>query len=759
MIKIVRYFIYLIIVLGLTKTQYNDNYNNIKLKGLTGTVYIQRDNNGVPTIYATNDNDVYFALGYAHAQDRLWQMEIERRLIEGKLSEVFGAKTLNSDKFFRTWGLYRTAINEWVHLNKHTQDVIISYTAGVNAYLDLNDYPLQIKLLRYTPQQWSVYDTLALQKMIAFNLQNNWLNKLDNLVIAQKYGESKITEFSPLYPKTAPTILSTRDLIRSGLPQKNNTVALLKQDYIQHRNDPQVATLNNQFRDLMHQVGMSDFNGKGSNSWVVSGKLTATKKPIIANDTHLFFSSPNFWYLANLKGSTINIAGATAPGFPGVIIGHNQNIAWGITVGYADTQDLFIINKNSKVKHRKEVIKVKNSKDIPLNITISSKGPIISANNSAIESLNLKQQFAIKWPALESSDITVQALIGIQTSKNWREFTQQLKNFTSPSISILYADTQGNIGYYLLGRTPIRKGFSGMLPVKEDKDWSGYIPFDQMPHVYNPPENYIISTNNKVVPDSYKYNLTYNWLTPPYRAQRIKDLINANAIITPQLCKDFQMDSVSYFWRDMAPIVLRTKPLDDASKNALNILSNWDGKFDKTSIGATVFAYWMQQFADLSPYKSKVSQKRLPSPLYLIKILTLKKNDTYLSKSLSAAMKKLYSEQGKDSTKWQWQNVHLAYFSEMGFGASKFTSWIWEEKINSAGSFDTLNVGSFKIENFHQIFGATYREVIDLSNINDAEYIIPLGQSENRFSNNYANLLNLWANGEYIKFRSNNQQQ
>ncbi|MCX8514033.1 MAG: penicillin acylase family protein, partial [Burkholderiales bacterium] len=748
------YCICLFIILFLTSAQYNNNYDNIKLSWKNNPIYIQRDNNGVPNIYAENDNAVYFALGYVHAQDRLWQMEIERRLIEGKLSEIFGSKSIKSDKFFLTWGLYRTAINEWVHLDKNTQEVITSYTAGINAYLDLKTYPLQIKLLRFTPQKWSVYDTLAIQKLMAFNLQNNWLYKLNNAFIAQKYGESKINQFYPLYPTTAPTILSTKDLLVTKLPQKTNHRVYSKEQYSEIKYDSQILALNKSYRDILMQAGLADFSGKGSNSWVVSGKLTATKKPIIANDTHLFFSSPNFWYLANLKGRTINSVGATVPGFPGIIIGHNQNIAWGVTVGYADDQDLFIINKKSKLKHLKEIINVKESASVPLDILISDKGPIISANNSAIESLNLKQQFAIKWPALESTDITAQALIGIQTSKNWHQFTQQLKNFTSPSISVLYADIQGNIGYYLLGRTPIRNGFSGVLPVNENKNWSGYIPFEQMPHVYNPPENYIISANNKVVPDTYKYQLAYNWFTPPYRAQRIKDLITANPIITSNLCKTFQMDNVSYFWRDLAPILLQTQPNNELSKKALNILAAWNGKFEKNSIGATIFAYWMQQFALLSPFKSTVLRNNLPSPLYLKTLLATKNKNKYLSDSLKAAMKKLQHEQGKNSANWQWQNVHRAYFLEMGFSASKYTNWIWEQKVSSAGNFDTVNVGSFNFENFHQLFGATYREVIDLADINNAEYMIPLGQSEDRFSSNYANFLNMWADGEYIKINN-----
>jgi penicillin amidase len=719
----------------------------VYIKGLKGPVYIIRDSNGVPHITATtNNNDVFVGLGYIHAQDRFWQMEYQRRIASGRLSEIFGAETIKEDKFLHTWGFYRSTVAEWSHLNQPTKDSVSAYTSGVNAFIAENNFPLQIKILRYKPEKWSNYDSIVWQKMMAFNLQNSWITKLDNLAIAESQGESKISQFYPPYPQNAPTILSNADLIQSNLPTVDKYLSS------ESFNPVHKKYMITEAKQIIQRLGFEPFAAKGSNSWVVSGKMTKSGKPLLANDTHLQLSSPTLWYLAELKGPTLHVTGATIPGFPGVIIGHNDHITWGVTAAYNDVQDLFYISPTTKTHTIVEKIKIKESDTIDYKIILSQHGPVISTDNSAIESMGPNLHLAIQWPALESDDTTVQSMLQLQYANNWDQFTTALGDFVAPSQNFIYADTLGNIGYFLPGRLPIRHGFSGEFPVSESLNWAGYIPLKEHPQVYNPPEGFIVSANNKITPDSYKYSLANRFDAAPYRAERIIDLITKNGKLDKTQFENFQQDSMSYLWRNISPVLLTTKPLDNNSKKALEILAKWDGNCTTNSIGATIFAYWLQQFKPLVPYKSTFGAAALPTYQYLKTTLANPSQAKFLSTSLSLAINKLTQEQDN----WQWGAVHKAYFKELALGQSKLLGFIWERSIATPGAYDTVNVGAYNSKTLNQIYGATYRQVIDLSSLESSSYIYPMGQSENVFSDNYANLLKKWADGKYITIKNNN---
>lgn len=735
----------------------------LQLTGLQGHVLIHRDQYGIPHIDAlSSDNDAFFALGYVQAQDRFWQMEFQRRVAQGTLSEIFGKATIKQDEFLRTFGFYRAAQAAWPAFDPETKAIMQSYAAGVNAFLAQGKLPLQFTLLHYKPQRWTTIDSICWQKMMAFDLQNAWEQQITNLLITQHLGAKQLDILSPPYPRNAPTILSDLDLLQSGLisrskipqtpPANENNKAII----------PQLAAMQTTTDQVRTALGLKMVSGKGSNNWVIKGKLSMTGKPLLANDPHLALNAPNVWYLAELRGPHLHVTGATLPGVPGVFIGHNDHIAWGVTNVNPATQTLYVESPNTPYTIIHEVIKVKGQADIDFPIKISAHGPIISGISDAGK---IGPDIALKWTALLPNDTTVESMLKIDYAQNWSEFTRALKYFVVPSQNFVYADTEGNIGYYLPGLIPVHPGWRGDVPVmaSEHHEWQGYIPFEQLPHVYNPSENYLASANNKAVPDSYSYPLTIHYIDPPYRIERIITLLNAKQIFTPQDFQRIQTDTVSDLWRDLRPVLLNTKPLDQHSKIGLAALKAWDGNSNLDSKGTTVFAYWYRELIKMPtqqlPFKSEWNkplfiQEQLRTNGIYCKSATAATCADYLSQTLQSAMNQLIQKHGDNPEQWQWKKFHHAKFSELVIGKSKAVGWIWNRSIATPGSYQTVNAGTYNSAAFNQTVGPGYRQIIDLSNFDHSLYMEAFGQSDNPFTKNYADLLPLWRNGRYIMISS-----
>jgi len=705
----------------------------VHLKGLKGEVTITRDRYGIPHIVATSsDLDAFYALGYVHAQDRLWQMEFQRHVVQGTLSELFGSATVKQDEYLRTWGFYRAAKTSYDALSPQSKAIVQSYTDGVNAFLSQKHYPLQMLILSDHPKPWTNVDSIAWQKMLAWDLQSAWKFKLKNYLVARKLGESQVPILFPAYPQNGTTILSDADLKESGIYSANQISAFFNSE---------------------------NAHNKGSNNWVLSGKWTTSGHPMLANDPHLGLQAPALWYLAEIKGPTLHVMGATLPGVPCVVIGHNDHIAWGVTNVNPDVQDLYILNDETPVHVINEVIKVRGKADIDYPVKISDQGPVISQVTDAGQ---INRLVALKWTALMPNDTTAQSMIEINYAKNWTEFTQALKSFVSPSQNFVYADTQGNIGYYVPGLIPIRH-WNSAFPVPDDKDhqWSGYIPFNQLPHVLNPPEGYIVSANNRVVSAHYPYALTFRWNDPDYRAKRIIELLHADRPLDTSKMENIQLDTYSLLWRDMAPILLKTKPLDQNSEEALNILKDWSGDSNITSAQKTIFAYWYRELEKMMPQFVR-EQSKYPEPLFIQQQLAssgpyCQNCSDFLSQSLQTAMKNLTQDLGNNPHAWEWGNVHHAVFSELGLGTVKILGSLWNRSISTPGGLFTVNVGTYDLDSFTQTDGASYREVLDVGDWANSQYIQTLGQSENIFSRNYDDLMPKWRDGKYVPIRTSSK--
>lgn len=688
-------------------------------------------------------------------------MEFQRHVVKGTLSEMFGEATISQDKFLRTWGFYRSASNDWNKFDEKTKAIINSYTAGVNEFLRNNNLPIELILLRYKPQEWTNIDSIAWGKIIAWQLQNSWQDKIENYCLSKTYGQLSISLFKPPYPQDAPTTLSIQNLINTGLLTRSFKY-VNKNDEFANFNFPDISAV---YKQLNRTSNTHNIPGKGSNNWVISGRFTKSGRPILANDIHLELSAPVLWYLAELKGPVLHVVGASIPGVPSIIAGRNSYIAWGITNAGLDAQDIYIVPNTDQIKIIKEDIYVKDSEAIQYEVKISSVGPII---NDIIESRDLQDKVAVKWTALQPGDTTIQSFLKINYAQNWQQFKEALQDYVAPSLNFVYADNQNNIGYYLPGLIPIRNGWDGKFPVPLDKkhQWEGFIPFEYLPHVYNPSEGIIISANNKCVPDIYPYQLTYHWIEMPYRILRLSDLLkkhNANLDLGKMI--EIQTDTKNHLWTDMKPIMLQTFPLDPASQKALDILKKWDGDLTLNSIGATIFSFWFQEIKKLQPVPS-IELLNLTNPLFIINQLTsdgkfCKLNNAnnckeYLSLTLQTAMRNLIERLGKKENNWQWGKIHFSTFRALGFGETKWLSWIWNQSIPTPGDSYTINVGAYN-ESFEQIAGATYRQLIDLIDFENSYYIQALGQSGNPLNKHYDDLMNMWKQGQYVRMQNANK--
>jgi penicillin G amidase len=729
---------------------------------LKKAVTIYRDQYGVPHIEADNDEDAFFALGYIHAEDRLWQMEFQRHIAQGTLSEMFGQATLNQDKYLRTLGFYRAATTAWPALSLHAKRMFHSYTNGINSFLQTGKLPLQFTLINYKPKPWTDVDSIAWQKMMAWDLQSTWKEKIQNYMIKTQLGGDQIPLLLPPYPDNAPTVMSDENVRQSGLALNQLT---LREQTLTKTSLPSVASLTSiiQQSDAMKiSLGLVDVPGKGSNNWVISGRLTKNNKPLLASDPHLGLSAPSLWYLADIKTPNFHVIGATIPGLPVMIIGRNDYIAWGITNACVDTQDLYVESTDTELMTRYENIRVKNEDDVIYPVRSSAHGPIISDITDAGK---LDKLIALKWTAFMPGDTSIQSFFELSYARNWNEFKNALRHYVVPSQNFVYADTEGNIGYYLPGKIPIRDGWNGMFPVngQANEEWKGFIPFEKLPHVYNPQEGYIVSANNKIVTNTYPYSLTFRCGIAPYRAERITELIKNNRALTRVDVEKIQNDTVSYLWRDLRTTLLKTTPLDEASQNILNKLQVWNGDMHVGSEEATIFSYWYRNLRKLMP-EDLMTFSEGTDPLFIKQQLSsngpycrtknTKDCQQFLSQSLQDTATKLNKI---PSHRWKWGDIHAATFEELGLGGVNYLGWIWNRKTPTPGDAYTINVGSYDVATLNQIEGAGYRQIIDFNDFNDSRYVITLGQSENVLTAHYQDQMHLWSKGQYLKMSSNKE--
>jgi len=727
--------------------------------GLNGTVEIVRDRNAVPHIYATTERDAYFALGYVHAQDRLFQMEMTRRLAAGRVSEIAGASSVRFDITMRVLGLYKLAEENYKSAPPELRAAAEAYAAGVNFFLESRDgaLPPEYFLSQLKPEPWTAVDSLAWGKLIAIQLSTNWRSELLRARLVDKFSSAMLESLFPPTPDAPTTIKDERKT---------------------------------EFRDLPLQqilAAIPDWVGTGaSNEWTVAGSRTATGKPILANDPHLPMGVPILWYLARIEAPGLTITGATVPGVPFHLIGHNGRIAWGVTTTHIDTDDVFIekLDPADPTKYltpdgpqsftlREETIRVRGNDPVKLSVRYTRHGPVINDLLKPDEQKQIPQGhvLALSAPWLRVEDTTAAAVYRVNRARNWDEFTEALKQYQSPAQNFAYADVDGNIGYRAAGLVPIRKSGDGYMPAPGwtgEADWTGFIPFDKMPSTYNPPSGAVVNANNRTVGSEYPYFLTRDWPSG-YRAQRITDLIGDKGTLDHHA--KIQNDNVSLFARELLPIVLKTETTDARAKDALALLAKWDGNMDRTRPEPLIFTAWMIEM-NKRIYADRVAALDMDYGGYLpaaIKNVLTGNQDlcddpktsdkdncaSALTATLNAAVAWLTDRYGKDMSAWRWGQAHFADLRHRLFDFLPIVRNFANLKIPADGGSETVNRAGFSVRDAADPMslrhGPGFRGVYDLSDLSKSRFVIATGQSGNPFSPHYADMLERWRDGRYVE--------
>lgn len=705
---------------------------------------VARDGMGIPKITAETPHDAYFAMGWVHAQDRMWQMETQRRLGAGRLAEIVGEAGLAGDRYMRTLGLYRAAERSLDSLSEPTRQALNSYAEGVNAWMAHNRLrlPPEYVLLGVRPEPWTPADSVVWQKIMAMTLTANWRDDVLRAQLGRILEPKRIQELFPAYPSDAPATLSP-----------DGGKAML--DAVPTAMTPTAA----------------------SNLWVVSGTRTRSGKPLLAGDPHLGFRAPILWYLAELEAPGLKLSGATVPGLPFHMIGHNGRIAWTFTATQADTVDLFVEKTVDSASYRApdgvkpfavrtEIIKVRGGGDVTLTVRESRHGPVVS-DLVGKEIAGPGEVAAMAATALSANDTGVQALHDLNRAVDWPSFMAAAGRLQSPVLNIAYADTTGNIGFVTAGRVPLRKSGNGLLPQRGwtgEGDWTGWIPTAKMPSSYNPKSGILVNANNKVTGDKYPYLLTAQW-PEGYRAARIRALLGERRGLTPEDMEAIQSDSVSLQAVELKDLLTGVEFKGERERTAARRIAEWDGKQDRDRAEPLIFAAWMNRFnravladelRELFPAFERVR------PQVLMDVLTHRRHwcddvatqeaescDELIERSLIAALDDLEKTWGKDSKAWRWGAAHPARFEHAVLARVPLLRSKAVLEVPSDGDDFTVNRASYEPDaagtRFPQVHGAGLRAVFDLGDLSNSRFVIATGQSGNPLSRHYDDMLAAWS--------------
>ena len=727
----------------------------VHLKGLKAEVEIYRDSWGVPHIYAQNEDDLFFAQGYVQAQDRLWQMELHRRMGSGTLSEIFGESTLDMDKFSRALGLRKCAGDSCAVMDDGMLKVLNCYCSGINEYLRLNkdNLPVEFTVLGFKPAEWVPMDSITVANLVAWDLGKNWEVELLRGRLVQKLGAEKAWQLLAAYPDSGPLVVSP-ELLAMPL---GDTVAI-----------------------GLH--GNSD--SVGSNNWVVDGSKTVSGKPLLANDPHLLVMMPSIWYETGLHGAGFDVAGVSIPGCPLIIIGRNTDISWGITNLPTDTQDLFIerINPGHMLQYEykgawkdmqviTEQIAVAGRKPEQLQIRLTVHGPLLDGIIKGLE-----QPLAMQWAGNCHSNLLKSAYM-VNKAGNWKEFHEALRYWDAPGQNIVYADKEGNIGYQATGLQPIRAAGSGMVPApgwNGEYDWTGFIPYEEMPSVLNPAAHYIATANNKVISDNYSYFLGYDW-TPPFRAQRIVDLLQAKDKLSVQDFKDIQADVFDVPASLITPYIVNITPQTGLEQKALDLLKKWDYNDRADSPAPAIFhVTYVKMLKNTLEYKlgdklynDYVRAMGGSGDVHAVFMLGILRNnndpwfddtryvaqgtrDRVISQSFSEAVTELTGKLGGDPEKWKWGDIHITHFKHVLARIPGLEGIFSLAPVPTPGSRYTVNVAAFDYDKPYEVTAIpSYRQIIDWNDPDKSLAMHSTGQSGLLFNKHYGDMVQPWLKGEY----------
>jgi penicillin amidase len=788
----------------------------ISLSGLDAPVNVYRDNMGVPNIYATTSHDLFMAQGYIHAQDRFWQMDFWRHIGSANLAEMFPSQ-LSTDVFLRTLGWKLISEQEYATIDEESKSLLLAYSDGVNAYLSTHtgtglslEYGI-LKLLNpsYKPASWTPVNTLTWAKSMAWDLGGNMTSEIERAILLKTLPSDYVDDLYPPYSHDHPVIIP---IIGENVGQQGSNQLFANSnslDAVLNSTSVNITKLNS----LLGPTG-ADI---GSNNWVVGGSLTNTRMPLLANDPHLGIQMPSIWYQNGLHCQPMNdtcpynVTGFSFAGVPGVVIGHNEKIAWGVTNVGPDVQDLFIekVNPNNLNQYeymgkwvdmelRKETILVAGGDPVEITIRSTIHGPIISDTYAPLKQevetpqssftnkagIDLPENYAIamRWTALEPSKL-FNAIWGFDKANNWDEFRTAAMDFTVPAQNLVFADVDGNIGYQMPGNIPIRKSGDGRLPVPGwtgEYDWQGYIPFEQLPYVLNPKSGYIATANNQVNPWDYPNLITTDW-DYGFRAQRIVDLItSAPGPIDIAYFEKIQGDNYDASASILVPLLLKTDLGNSELDKTRSLLQGWDFQNNMDSAPAALYAAFWKRFLantfgdDLPDDKQPTGSSRWfevvrnmasdPNSHWWDSQLTkdkLETRDEIFKLSFTEAVADVQKSLGKDSSKWRWGDLHTATFRNQTLGNSGISPI---EMLFNRGPFPTnggasiVNATGWNASAGFEVTALpSLRMIVDLSDFRNSLTVHTTGQSGHAYNPHYIDMTDLWRNIQYYPMLWNEQ--
>ncbi|MCO6509724.1 MAG: penicillin acylase family protein [Aridibacter famidurans] len=729
--------------------------SGLAVQGLKDEVIVRRDSRSIPYIEAKNDADLYFAQGYETARDRLWQMDLLRRVASGRLAELFGPAVLDQDKRWRRYGFRDVAERSLKTIGPEMLEALDSYSAGVNAYiasLDEKSLPTEFQILKYSPEPWKPSDTMIIGKVLAEALSSTWSMDIARLR-AEVLPEDKRAEILDV---TDPrdVVLFGKDAAEAEVKGKSEKVksaggsvsSVLEEDL---KTLEAIAKSDEAVRKgSLELVGLYAEDLAASNNWVISGKRTLDGKAILANDPHLQPAAPGIWYLTHLSAPGVRVSGVTFPGTPGVVLGHNENFAWGATNVGPDVQDVYLEEFNDKGEYltpdgwkkpevRTEIIKVRKglgpeTESVEYEVVETRNGPVIGELGG--------RKYTLRWTAKSAKNQEFETFFSLNRAKGWDGFKKALSEYGGPMQNFVYADTEGNIGWHTAGKVPIRRKGDGALPYEgksSDGDWTGYIPFDELPNLYNPPSGFIVTANQRIIGTDYKYQQLTRQFAPPWRARRIYDLISGNSKITMNDVSDIQLDVFNIPISEFAREVVKR---NSASKETIDLLKGWDGRMTADSKAATVANSLRNCVAERiskaneEMFFGSIRERVLP--------YAMQNNDPkWLPegvKSYDDLIRDCDSSEGGNGVVKPWGEVFAANFNHPLTAAPLIGGRFQVRYTNVDGSGQTPNVGS----------AVSMRHISKPGSWDETRFVIPLGQSGIPGSPYWTDQFESWRTGK-----------
>ena len=777
----------------------------ITLDGLQAEVNVYRDAHGVPHIYAENRHDMYFAQGFVHAQDRFWQMEFWRHVGQGRVSEILGEDLLETDRFIRTIGWNRMAQTHLAYYEREApemMEIMEAYSAGVNAYLAQNgdNFSVNQTILGLVQDPWEIepwepIDTISWGVVMAWDLGGNWENELSRARLNQEMGEASTSIVLPGYPyDNRPVIAATEQLSSELSPARDAPSDDTPSDDADTEESSGTeggvvdwSRVNTTLVGEAPAYGLVRGSlGTGSNNWVVSGEHTATGMPLLANDPHLGIQMPSIWYEVGLHAQDHDVVGFSFAGAPGVIIGHNAHIAWGFTNVGPDVQDLYIekINPADALQYEfegewrdmeviEEVIRVNGGEDVVLEVRQTHHGPII---NDVIDPQS--DALAFRWTVQDDNPI-FRAIVMLNEAEGYDDFREAARLFEAPAQNLLYADVEGNIAYQMPGRIPIRPNSDGLTPAPGwtgEHEWEEYIPFEELPALYNPDEGYIVTANNAVVEEEYPYFISHYWADGD-RALRITELLEEAIARGGVSADDFgriQMDGKSLLAESYVSLLQGMSSEDARVQAAIERMRGWDLQTDRNSMPAALFEVFtmhlaratladeMGDAADDFLANSGGSQRVFMHQLaqqadarWWDNVDTDEEEgrEEIIRQALADTISWFEENVGDNMESWTWGELHTATFVSDPLGQSGIAPLEWAVNRGpyaTSGTTSAVNATGWNWDEVADVSGhPSMRMIVDLGTLDDSRTIHPTGQSGHPFHAHYDDFIEMWLDGEF----------